>query len=228
MNQPATLALLCLLPACATSSINPVASYAPIDLGPTVDVAPIELPIVTEPTPEAIVPATPVISGLRTPPPIPKLGKVGSGYTNFMLGYYNSKVNGAGEGEIFNLRFGRYFTSLISLEGELGFFQTNGIGDNRLRGLPVMANGRINLPLLMFEVYGGVGLGGIYYDSRIGGVKSDDWIWAGNAFIGAAFSILDKLQVGIEGKYYQTETAPQPLDEKLEGYGVFLYAGLRV
>ncbi len=144
-------------------------------------------------------------------------------------GYYGSEEDALDDGYIVNLSWMRFFSKLIALELEAGYFDADGNVsgvDTEAWGIPLMVNGRVNLPIWILDVYGGVGLGTIYYDASASAanVSEDGWVMAGNAFLGATLNLADALAMGIEGKYYGTDDISS-LDSSLDAYAVMLTLG---
>ena len=135
------------------------------------------------------------------------------------------------DGWIFNASWMRFFTSLLALEFEAGYLDASGEDggvDADLWGIPLMVNGRANLPVWILDVYGGLGVGTIYYDAEAeaGGasVEDDGFLLAGNAFLGATINVADAIAVGLEAKYYVTDESDE-LDEALDAYAIMLTVG---
>jgi hypothetical protein len=178
-------------------------------------------PAVAEPAPAMHPLSTPVAaSDLRT--------------SRFTLkgGLYSAETDEIGDdGWIFNASWMRFFTSLLALELEIGYLDASGEDggiDGDVWGIPVMVNGRANVPLWLLDLYGGVGVGTIYYDAEAeSGTESaddDGFLLAGNAFLGATVNLLDTIAVGLEAKYYLTEDSDE-LDEPLDALALMLTVG---
>lgn len=130
-------------------------------------------------------------------------------------------------GYLVNASFGQYLTRLISVEIEGGYMAPDPDATSAdLFAVPLMVNGRVNVPIWIFEVYGGAGIGGMYYDLDVGAVDLDGWLIAGNAFLGADAALFDKLTLGLEAKYYITEEIDRA-DSNLDGLAVMATLGWR-
>lgn len=128
-------------------------------------------------------------------------GKIGKSYTQFKLGAFEGSgdLNGQDTGFWGEVVFGRELIPLLSVEASLGYLQSNGpLFD--LWAIPLLINGRVQLPVLIFEIYGGVGVGGAYVDASGGGTSNDEFTWLGDAFLGAEVGV-GNLAVGLEGRY---------------------------
>ncbi len=146
-------------------------------------------------------------------------------------GYYGSEEDELDDGYIINLSWMRFFSSLFALELEAGYFDADGNVsgvDTEAWGIPLMVNGRVNLPIWILDVYGGLGIGTIYYDaeaSALGVSATDDgFVAAGNAFLGATLNLADAIAMGIEAKYYGTGDMAD-FDTSLDALAVMLTLG---
>ncbi len=135
------------------------------------------------------------------------------------------------DGWIVNASWMRFFTSLLALEVEVGYFDVSGEEsgvDTDIWGAPLMVNGRANIPLWILDLYGGLGVGTIYYDAEASaaGLTADDdgFLLAGNAFLGATINLADSIALGLEGKYYLTEDIDD-FDESLDAFALMLTLG---
>ena len=99
----------------------------------------------------------------------------------------------------------RELSNLVSVELEAGYFEADGssVFLDKAFGVPLMVNGVLNFQVWILELYGGAGIGTIYQqlDGALGG-STNDWLFAGNAFLGTDFVLFDKLTGGVELKYY--------------------------
>ena len=224
-------------PTFSYSNPEPVALSAPTPVATTA-VAPIESPVSADATTTTDYALTPRFvmsepteshpeSALLNPGPITQGGsdEDSDQYFSAKFGYYGSDIDEMDGGWILNLAWTRYFISLLALEVELGYFTDDGSGVD-LWGIPVMANARVAIPIWILELYGGLGLGGIWYDVEVGSADDDGWLWGGNAFLGADFTFANKLALGLEAKYYLTEDTDAG-DEPLDAFAILLVFGWR-
>lgn len=143
-------------------------------------------------------------------------------------GYYGSSEDNLDNGWIANVSWMRFFTRFFALELEAGYFDAKGEGvAPDLFGVPLMVNGRLNIPVWVLDLYGGLGIGTIYYDFDEPGPS--DWVLAGNAFLGATINLADALSLGLEGKYYLTDDVEGEdgldTDEGLDAFALMLTLG---
>ncbi len=131
-------------------------------------------------------------------------------------------------GYIINAAYGTYFTRLFSLEFEAGYADPDldVTPSADMYAVPLMVNGRVNLPLWFLQAYGGLGLGAMYYNVDDGGFDGDGWVGAGSAFLGGDITLFDRLSGGLEVKYYKTEELRNS-DVSLDSVAVLLTVGFR-
>jgi opacity protein-like surface antigen len=170
--------------------------------------------------------APPMAPPPMTPPPRPRQRVTLKG------GYYGSSEDGIDDGYIFNVALLQPMSDSLAREVEIGYLDADGSHNGVKRdvwAIPLMVNGRFNIPVgEKVELYGGVGLGTMYYDAnaKAGGVSAsaDGFLFAGDAFFGGDIRLGDSLYVGLEGKYYVTDNASE-LDGGLDAYVVMLTVG---
>ena len=97
-------------------------------------------------------------------------------YLNFQFGTFQPTGNGANDGYFLNVTYGRYLSRVFSLEGEIGYFDSQSTLRD-LSAVPIMVNGRLRFPVKAFGFFGGLGLGGFVYDARTLGQSSSGWAW---------------------------------------------------
>ena len=171
--------------------------------------APLTAWTATDPTaePSAAAPLEPVPM-----PPVPQ-GRSDrtNDYTMIKGGFYEPDSGSLDDGYIVNVAFGHYFTQFLALELEIGYLNSEGSPSSlidTIRGTPLMANARVTVPLSSsVNLYGGGGIGGIYYDieALVAILDTDGWLFAGNFFFGADLDLSDTFFLGVEAKYYVTE-----------------------
>ena len=135
------------------------------------------------------------------------------------------------DGFIVNLSWMRWFTKLFAIEFEAGYIDADGEDGGisaDVWALPLMVNGRLNLPVWILDVYGGAGVGTFYYDIEVdaGGGSADDdgFLLGGNAFLGATMNVGDAVALGLEGKYYVSEDIDDA-DAALDAFALMLTLG---
>lgn len=222
-----------LLAACATNPAVPTALGASGDplAGPHGTPSPVSPApesagwVWTDPAPERF-----PVDGLEAMAFVPqRRGDSTNDYTMIKGGFYEPDSGSLDDGYIVNLAFGHYFTQFLALELEIGYLNSEGSPASlidTIRGAPLMANARVSVPVWILEVYGGGGVGAIYYD--IEGVFSvldtDGWLFAGNFFFGADLDLSDTIFLGVEAKYYLTEDLGSG---DLDALAVFATLGVR-
>ena len=143
-------------------------------------------------------------------------------------GYWGSDEDSLDDGLLINGAWLHFLNKLFAIEVELGYLDAdgnNGGVETDAWALPLMLNGRLNVPVAIFDFYGGLGVGTFYYNLA-GPVSTDadGWILGGNAFLGADVMLGDSLALGLEFKHYVTEDFANS-SEGLEGTAVLLTLG---
>ena len=148
-------------------------------------------------------------------------------------GYFGSTEDALDDGYIFGVSWMNFMSKLFAVELEIGYLDVDG-DDAGVKtdvwAVPIMLNGRFNLPIWVLEGYAGVGIGTFYYDAEASGAVSadeDGFLWGGNAFLGASFNLADALALGLELKYYMTDDISDDIDASLDAYAVMLTLGWR-
>jgi len=167
--------------------------------------------------------AVPLEPYLADEPP----GREGENYVALKAGWFSPSEDDLDSGGIINVAYGRYFTRLIAIEVEGGYAVPDvDASSSDLFIVPLMLNGRVNIPLWILEVYGGLGIGYSYYDLEVGSFDENDWLITGSAFLGANLVLADKLTGGLEFKYYVTEETDDT-DIALDAFAVMVTLGWR-
>ena len=151
----------------------------------------------------------------------------GSRFT-LKAGYYGADEDALDDGYIVNVSWMRFFTKLFAIEIEAGYLDVDGSEggvDVDVWSVPIMLNGRVNLPIWVLDCYAGLGIGTFYYDAEVSGGGDDDgFLAAGNGFLGATINLADAIALGLEGKYYVTEDIDDA-DAALDAYAIMLTLG---
>lgn len=125
-------------------------------------------------------------------------------------GYYSLEdTKKLDDGFIVNLSWTQFVAKNFASELEIGYVDADGEDSGEstdLWGIPFMANFRLNVPVSILDLYGGLGIGTIYYDVSGDVVSADGFVAAGDAFFGATATIGKAWAVGLEGKYYVTDS----------------------
>lgn len=149
----------------------------------------------------------------------PRVLAGGDSYTVGKIGVFvpEGDLSDLDEGVAFELAFGKKLLPILSIEGSLGYVGTEGrVGsvDVNVDSIPLFVNGRVNLPILVFELYGGIGIGGIYTDYSLQGFDDNDFVAATQAFLGVEFGV-GGVGVGAEYKYLASDETKD--DFRIEG-----------
>ncbi|MCA8965181.1 MAG: outer membrane beta-barrel protein [Planctomycetes bacterium] len=162
-------------------------------------------------------------------PPRKILDSIGSSYTIVKAGAFlpSGDLEDLDDGISGELIFGRSVLSFLALEGSVGYLGTDGqFGSTQLDlyAIPVFVNARASLPVLFFEPYAGVGIGGMFVDYSASGLYSaSDFTGAWNGFVGLEFG-LGRLAIGAEYKYIQSADTKD--DFAVEGSTASLFVSM--
>jgi hypothetical protein len=170
--------------------------------------------------PVALPAALPAVDYEESAIALPKrLGNADS-YTLGKIGVFipEGDLSDLDEGVAFELAFGKKLLPFLAIEGSLGYLGADGrVGsiDVNVDSIPLFVNGRLSLPVIVVELYGGIGIGGIYTDySGSSAFDDSDFVAATQAFIGIEFG-LGGLGVGAEYKYVASDETKD--DFRIEG-----------
>lgn len=145
---------------------------------------------------------------------------------NFNAGettHLDSKTGFAGEVVI-----GHYFLPVLAVELGAGYFESKGspaaaAGEAKLKVVPVVATGKVFLPLGAFEPYGLFGIGAYISDLELDGNTNDfngstEITYGLHAGAGFNINLSDAFFVGFEGKYLWAEPSFGGDHIKLNGF----------
>ena len=135
----------------------------------------------------------------------------------------DSKTGFAGE-----IAAGHYFLPMLAIELGAGYFESKGspaaaVGESKLRVVPLIATGKVFLPLGIFEPYGLAGIGAYITDLDVninnGTSRTSTEVTYG-FHAGAGFNINfdKKMFAGLEGKYLWAEPSFGGDHIKLDGF----------
>jgi opacity protein-like surface antigen len=172
------------------------------------------------------------IAGLQGPPPQQPPPPRPSERVTAKGGYYDSSEDGFDDGFHFLVSWIRPMSETLSSEVEIGYMDAEGdegVVDREVWAISLMANVRLGLPVgQRFEIYGGLGLGTFYYDAEASApgidVSADGFLFGGNAYFGGNVKLGEGLHLGVEWKYYATDSASE-LDGGLDANVVLLTLG---
>jgi hypothetical protein len=146
-------------------------------------------------------------------------------------GYYGADEDALDDGWIAAVSWMQFMSPAFATEFEIGYLDVEG-KDGGIRtdlwGLPIMLNGRFNVPVRRMELFGGAGFGTIYFDGDADGavidVSADGWLTAFDVFAGAALNLRNAMTLGVEWKRYFTDS-DSDLDTGLDANAVMLTLG---
>jgi outer membrane protein W len=146
--------------------------------------------------------------------------------------HLDSKTGFAGE-----VAVGHYFLPFLAVELGGGYFESKGSpaaepGSTKLKVVPVVATGKLLLPLGPFEPYGLFGIGAyitrLDVDGNAGNFHgSTDVTYGLHAGAGLNINLGNRVYVGAEGKYLWAEPSFGGQHVKLDGFITTANLGLR-
>ncbi len=135
----------------------------------------------------------------------------------------DSKTGFAGE-----VAFGHYFNPMLALELGAGYFESKGSplaqpGDLKLKVVPLIATGKVLLPIGPIEPYGLFGIGAYItamdVSNNFGAMKDSTEVTYGlHAGLGVNINFQENMFVGVEGKYLWAEPSFGGQHLKLNGF----------
>lgn len=142
----------------------------------------------------------------------------------------DTKTGFAGE-----VAFGHYFFPMLALEIGGGYFESKGSlaarpGELKLKVVPLVATGKVLLPLGLLEPYGLFGIGAYITDvddnsNTISG--STEVTYGLHAGAGLNVNLQENMFVGVEGKYLWAEPSFGGQHIKLDGFVSTAVLGFR-
>jgi opacity protein-like surface antigen len=155
----------------------------------------------------------------------------GATVTNSKL-HMDSKTGFAGE-----VAFGHYFMPMLALELGAGYFESKGSpaagpGETKLRVVPLIATGKVLIPLGIFEPYGLGGIGAYITDLDVninnGNSHTTSEVTYGlHAGVGFNINFKKNMFAGLEGKYLWAEPSFGGQHLKLDGFITTATLGFR-
>jgi len=144
----------------------------------------------------------------------------------------DSKTGFAGE-----IAVGHYFLPMLALELGGGYFESKGSpaaqpGELKLKVVPLVATGKVLLPIGPFEPYGLFGIGAYITDLDVHGNTSSmegstEITYGLHAGAGLNINIQKDVFVGVEGKYVWAEPSFGGQHIKLDGFIATANLGFR-
>ncbi|MDD5286543.1 MAG: outer membrane beta-barrel protein [Desulfuromonadaceae bacterium] len=137
--------------------------------------------------------------------------------------HFDSKTGFAGE-----VAIGHYFLPMLAVELAGGYFESKGSpaagpGDTKLRVIPMIATGKVLLPLGIFEPYGLAGIGAYFTNMEVsnntGSVRGSTEVTYGfHAGAGFNINLHNHMFLGLEGKYLWAEPSFGGQHVQLDGF----------
>jgi hypothetical protein len=147
-------------------------------------------------------------------------------------GYYGASEDEIDDGFIVLGSWLRPISPGFSSEVEIGYLDADGTDkgvDRDLWAIPLLAGGRFSVPIgQRLEFYLGIGLGTFYFDAEAKALgvsaDADGFLFGGDGYFGADIQLGQSLYLGLEGKYFLTDSDSN-LDGGLDGYVGLLTLG---
>jgi hypothetical protein len=166
------------------------------------------------------VPAAAASSAPRVELPAPRLLGV-DGFTRLRFGSFTptGDIDALDTGLHADLAFGSNLLPFLGVEASLGYISAEGSNGQELTAVPLFLSGRLELPILVFEAYAGLGVGGMFADWQVAGSNDSDFLLASTGFLGAEVGLGD-LNIGLEYRYLTSEEADN--GPTIEGHSAML------
>lgn len=146
--------------------------------------------------------------------------------------HLDSKTGFAGE-----IAIGHYFLPVLALELGAGYFESKGSpatppGELKLKVVPLIATGKVLLPIGPFEPYGLFGIGAYITDLNVHDntstfKDSTEVTYGLHAGAGLNINFQDNMFVGVEGKYLWADPSFGGQHIKLDGFITTAVLGFR-
>ena len=147
--------------------------------------------------------------------------------------HLDSKTGFAGE-----IAVGHYLMPMLAIELGAGYFESKGspaaaAGETKLQVVPLIATGKVLLPIGPFEPYGLFGIGAYITDLNVsdnsGTLRGSTEITYGlHAGAGLNINVQDNVFIGAEGKYLWAEPSFGGQHIKLDGFIATAVIGFRL
>ena len=145
---------------------------------------------------------------------------------------FDSKTGFNGE-----IAFGHYILPFLAVEVGAGYFESKGspatpVGESKLKVVPVVATGKVLLPMGPFEPYGEFGIGAYVTKLDVNGnLRNFDGTtkvtYGLHAGAGFNVNVTDTVFLGLEGRYIWVKPEYGGDDIKLNGFTTTANLGLR-
>ncbi|OGR00844.1 MAG: hypothetical protein A2511_01565 [Deltaproteobacteria bacterium RIFOXYD12_FULL_50_9] len=153
-------------------------------------------------------------------------------YNNGSRTSLDSETGFAGE-----VAAGRYFLPNFAIEMEAGYFASKGSaaagsGDAKLQVVPLVATGKILIPIGQFEPYGLWGIGAYIAKLEVDGNTSSsgdstEIVFGFHAGVGCSYNFKENMFAGLEVKYLWAEPSFDGQDVNLDGFITTANIGFR-
>ncbi|MGB9080373.1 MAG: outer membrane beta-barrel protein [Desulfuromonadaceae bacterium] len=144
----------------------------------------------------------------------------------------DSKTGFAGE-----IAVGHYLLPMLAIEFGAGYFESKGspaapLGETKLKVVPLIATGKVLLPIGPFEPYGLFGIGAYITDLDVNSTTdsyrgSTEITYGLHAGAGVNINVLENMFVGLEGKYLWAEPSFGGQHIALDGFITTAVVGFR-
>lgn len=144
----------------------------------------------------------------------------------------DSKTGFAGE-----IAVGHYLLPMLAIEFGAGYFESKGspaapLGETKLKVVPLIATGKVLLPIGPFEPYGLFGIGAYITDLDVNSTTdtyrgSTEITYGLHAGAGLNINVQENMFVGLEGKYLWAEPSFGGQHIALDGFVTTAVIGFR-
>lgn len=145
---------------------------------------------------------------------------------------FDSKTGFNGE-----IAIGHYILPILVMELGAGYFESKGSpaaapGETKLKVVPVIATGKVLLPLGLIEPYGEFGIGAYFTQLDVTGNSgsfsgSSEITYGLHGGAGVNFNVTDSMFLGVEGRYLWANPSFGGQHIKLNGFTTTANLGLR-
>lgn len=116
------------------------------------------------------------------------------------------------DGVAANLIFGYRVNTFVSVQGEFGYYDTNGLAEFQFNSMPLMGAIRLGVPLWNFDIYVTGGIGAVFYKAEDYSFNKDAVAVATQLGAGVNYYLTKHFFAGFEGRYMMTDINDAPND----------------